>query len=113
MSKRSDKLLLEDMVEAIAKIDRYTAELTYDQFIEEEMVIDAVARNLEIIGEAANRLSSELHENAPAIPWRQIVGFRNRVVHEYFGLDLAIVWTISRQNLPVLQRQLQELLARQ
>lgn len=99
MSKRSDKLLLEDIVESIEKILKYTNELTFEEFISNEMVIDAVVRNFEIIGEAANRISEELRKRHSEIPWRQIIGFRHRIVHEYFGIDYEIVWKIVRENL--------------
>jgi len=82
MSKRLPKLLLLDILESAEKIGIYTSNLTYDQFID-----DAVVRNIEIIGEAANRLPEELKEANSNIDWFKIRGLRNRIVHNYFGIN--------------------------
>jgi uncharacterized protein with HEPN domain len=94
MSKRDSILLLEDIVTSAQKIKRYTGGLDYEAFISDERTVDAVVRNFEIIGEAANRLNKEFREQHPEIEWNRIRGFRNRIVHEYFGIDYRIVWTI-------------------
>ena len=94
MSKRDSLLLLDDIVTSAQKIKRYASGLDYEAFISDERTVDAVVRNFEIIGEAANRLSIEFRERHPEIEWNRIRGFRNRIVHEYFGIDYHIVWTI-------------------
>jgi len=94
MSKRDTKLLLEDMLDSALKIKRYTSNLTFDSFIVDEKTIDAVVRNFEIIGEAANRIDPDFREKNSEIEWNRIRGFRNRIVHDYFGIDYEIVWTI-------------------
>lgn len=94
MSKRDNMLLLEDMLEASLKIKRYTSGLDYEQFIEDDKTIDAVIRNFEIIGEAANRVDPDFRLKNSQIEWDRIRGFRNRIVHDYFGIDHEIVWTI-------------------
>lgn len=106
MSKRSDQFLLEDIIESINKIERYTEGLSKDQFQKDEMRLDAVIRNFEIIGEAANRLSKEIYANYPDVKWRRMVGFRNRIVHEYFGIDFDILWSIVEKNLTELKGQI-------
>ncbi len=94
MSKRDTSLLLEDMLEAAKKIKRYTEFHDFGSFIADEKTIDAVVRNFEIIGEAANRIDSDFKNNNPDIEWTRIRGLRNRIVHEYFGIDYKIVWAI-------------------
>lgn len=110
MSKRNASLLLEDMVDAANKIERYTEGLDYSAFINDEKTIDAVVRNFEIIGEAANRLGSEFHESHSEIEWNRIRGFRNRIVHHYFGIDFEIVWSIIENDLGDLKDQIIDLL---
>src|SRR5215212_5663253 len=100
MSKRDPLVLLEDITLAIQKIRRYTSQLDHDAFLREDLVIDAVARNLEIIGEAARQLPEEFKRDHAHIPWTQIAGLRNRIVHDYFGLDLEIIWQVIQHNCP-------------
>lgn len=102
MSKRQPKLLIEDIVESGKKILEYTQELTFDEFINDNKTVDAVIRNFEIIGEAANRLPDEFRDAYPEIDWHRIRGFRNRIVHDYFGIDYTIVWEVRNSFLPKL-----------
>ncbi len=106
MPKRDADLLVEDILAAIGKIEGYTRGITRDAFLADDKTIDAVVRNLEIIGEAARRMPSEFVTAYPGVPWQQIAGLRNRVVHEYFGLDLEIVWQIIERDLPQLKGRL-------
>lgn len=99
MSNRDDKLLLLDMLESAEKIQRYTANLNFDEFLENEMILDAVARNFEIIGEAANRISSDFKNANSQIEWTRMTGLRNRIIHDYFGIDHEIMWTIVLENI--------------
>ena len=105
MSRRPVGLLIEDMLERIRRIERFVADLDREAFLRDEKTIDSVVRNLEVIGEAASRLPGEFRESHAAIPWRRIVGLRHRIVHEYFDVDLDIVWTIVRAELPELKAQ--------
>jgi uncharacterized protein with HEPN domain len=102
MSKRSSKLLLADILDSVGKIKRYTLGLTYDTFIGDSRTLDAVIRNFEIIGEAANRLPEELKDKYPIVNWYRIIGFRNRIVHDYMGVDYKIVWTIIQNDIDIL-----------
>jgi len=90
------------MVESAQKILHYTKDMGFDNFKDDDKTIDAVIRNFEIIGEAANRLSEDYKADNPAIEWNHLRGFRNRIVHEYFGIDLEIVWEIIEGDLPSL-----------
>ncbi|MFN3138125.1 MAG: DUF86 domain-containing protein [Allomuricauda sp.] len=76
--------------------------MSFDQFKSDSKTVDAVIRNFEVIGEAANRLTENYKNNNPEIEWSHLRGFRNRIVHEYFGIDLEIVWHIIEENLPEL-----------
>ena len=91
MSNRDIILLLEDMFASCNKIKIYTKGFSFDDFIADNKTIDAVVRNFEIIGEAANRVPNEFRAAHPEIPWIRISGFRNRLIHEYFGVDYKIV----------------------
>lgn len=99
MSKRDTKLLLDDMLQAAKKIKLYTEDLDSNSFLADEKTIDAVVRNFEIIGEAANRIDPDFRDKNPEIEWKRIRGFRNRIVHDYFGIDYEIVWTIIESYL--------------
>jgi uncharacterized protein with HEPN domain len=99
MSKRSDDLLLNDILESITKIKLYTSNLNFDSFINDSKTVDAVIRNFEIIGEASNRLSEVFKENNAEIDWFRIIGFRNRIVHDYMGIDFEIVWSIIQNDI--------------
>ena len=91
MKRRTYQLFVEDIVEAMDKIERYIKGLTYETFVENEMVVDAVLRNLEIIGEASGNIPEDTREKYSDIPWRRIIGLRNIAIHKYFGVDLAII----------------------
>lgn len=99
MSKRDEILLLEDMLQSAIKIKRYTDKLDYDTFVQDDKTIDAVVRNFEVIGEAANRIDPDFRTENPEIEWKRIRGFRNRIIHEYFGIDYEIVWSIVENYL--------------
>ena len=97
MSKRSVKLLLEDILEAIENIKDYTSEISFEGFLDSQKTKDAVVRNFEIIGEAATKLPKEFKENNSQIDWPGIIGFRNVLIHDYFGIDYHIVWTYQNR----------------
>jgi len=94
MSERTAEILLQDIIESGEKIFKYTLGFSFEEFRSNDLVIDAVIRNFEVIGEAANRLPDDFKELHPEIDWHRIKGFRNRIVHDYAGVDLNIVWVI-------------------
>lgn len=110
MSKRDPNFLLEDILESAEKIFTYTEALTYDDFITDSKTIDAVVRNFEIIGEASNRLPENLRDKYNTIDWFRVRGFRNRIAHEYFGLDHVIVWKLKESQLPSLVQEIKKIL---
>ena len=110
MSKRTPRLLLEDILESADKILTYTAGFSFEQFLGDGKTIDAVIRNFEIIGEAANRLPEEIKDEYLQIDWHRIRGFRNRIIHDYMGIDHKIVWLIKETFLPILIADIRSIL---
>lgn len=110
MSKRTPKLLVEDILESIVKINKYTLGTDFQKFISDEKTLDAVIRNFEIIGEASARLPDECKERFGEIDWDRMRGFRNRIVHDYFGIDYEIVWNIMKQTLPDFEKQIKSII---
>jgi len=109
MSDRDIKFLLGDMLESAVKIRRYTKGLDYVSFISDEKTVDAVVRNFEIIGEAANRIDPDFKIRHAELEWKRIRGFRNRIIHEYFGIDYEIVWNIIEEDIESLVEWLEVL----
>lgn len=106
---RDPSLFVDDMITACEKIRRYVARRPRNVFESDEQAFDAVLKNLEVIGEAAKRLPTEIKDAHPEIAWRDIAGLRDIIVHEYFGLDLDIVWDVVENRVPTLLVQLREL----
>jgi len=107
MSDRGDAEFLADIKEAIRRIDSYVADLTYDAYLVDTKTQDAVVRNLEIIGEAVKNVSQELKWNYPNIPWKELAGLRDKLIHHYFGVNFDIVWNIITEELPDIYEQLE------
>jgi uncharacterized protein with HEPN domain len=107
---RDPRLYLDDILEAIHKIRDYTAGMDYTAFSKDTKTQDAVIRNLEIIGEAAGRLQEPVRVVSPDIEWRKIVGLRNILIHEYFGVSLPLIWDVIQSKLDPLESSCRELL---
>lgn len=110
MSERSDLVLIDDMLEAVERTLAYTYNMELEAFSEDTKTSDAVLRNLQVLGEAANKVSTETRQLMPEIEWTKIIRSRNIVVHEYFGVDYEVVWRIVKVHLPILKDQLDTLL---
>ncbi|MCP4106036.1 MAG: DUF86 domain-containing protein [Desulfobacteraceae bacterium] len=110
MTQRTLKIFLEDILRSIEKIERYTSGMTQHDFEQNEMAVDAVLRNLEIIGEASGNIPDYFRDNYPDIPWKRVVGLRNIVIHAYFNVDLDIIWQIITINLPELKMNMKPIL---
>ncbi len=109
-SKRADKDLLGDIIDAAEQCQRYVQGYSFEQFVNDRKTQDAVVRNLEIMGEAAKHVSGALKKQHPEIPWRPLAGVRDRVAHDYFGINYEIIWGILTQELPSLKADLQRIL---
>jgi uncharacterized protein with HEPN domain len=107
---RDARLYLQDIVDSIEKIQKYTDNMTSGEFEVNDMVVDAVARNFEIIGEAAAHVSDYIKEMYPDVPWYKMRGMRNIMVHEYFGVDLDIVWDTARKSLPLVAEKIKKII---
>lgn len=109
MSRRIVAVLVNDMIEAAERALGYVDGFTYPAFVADTRTFDAVLRNLEVLGEAAAQVPASFRERHPEVPWRQVVGLRNVVVHRYFAVDPETVWTIVTDQLPSLLPQLREI----
>ncbi len=98
--KRDFILYLDDMILSMQKIEEYTADYDFNKFKETSLVVDAVIRNFEIIGEASKMIPEEIQKKYPEIPWKKMYGLRNLIAHQYFGVDYEMIWEIAKNNLP-------------
>ena len=106
LDRLGDKVRLQHIVEAIDEIDAYIQDTSQEDFVKNSMMFNATLRQLEIIGEASNRLSNDVVNKTPDIPWARIIGLRNLVIHEYFGVDDFTIWNVIKINLPDLKRKI-------
>jgi uncharacterized protein with HEPN domain len=107
---RDYKLYLDDILQAIGKINKYTRGLSLKELKKNDLVVDATVRNLGIIGEAVKNIASNVKDKSPDIEWKKIAALRDILVHEYFGVDIDILWDIIRNKLPDLKKRASMLL---
>ena len=107
---RSAEVLLEDILESIGQVEQYRKGLSREEFSAQSMVQDAVIRRLEVIGKAVKGLPDELRDRHSEVPWRQIAGARDVLIHEYFRVDLDLTWQMVTTNLPELQASVSQIL---
>jgi uncharacterized protein with HEPN domain len=110
MSKRIPSVIVEDILECIKKILNYTAGMDYDKFLKDSKTREAVYRNIEVMGEAANRMPNEFIDKYSEIEWHKIISTRNIIIHSYDEIDDSIIWNIIQNSLPGLQLKLESLL---
>jgi len=110
MAKRNELVFLEDILEAIIKISDYTKSISESEFNQNMEKQDAVIRRIEIIGEAVKSLSLETRKKYPDIPWREMAGMRDILIHEYFGVSIGMIWRVVTLEIPMLQPQIKKII---
>lgn len=109
---RDFQVYLEDIIDAINSIEEYTRGLTYDAFMKDRRTVDAVIRNFEIIGEATKHIPERTRKEYPKVPWKDMAGMRDKLIHGYFGVQLDVVWKTVKERLPAVQSSVEEALAK-
>ncbi|MBI2003613.1 MAG: DUF86 domain-containing protein [Parcubacteria group bacterium] len=107
-----DAAFIKHILDAIESIEEYTKDMDREKFLEQEnkMARDAVVRQFEIIGEATKRLSEKVKNLNPDLPWLDIEGMRNKLIHEYFGVNMTVVWKTVESDLPILKKAAEQIL---
>jgi len=107
--KKEYRDYLDDIINAITKAEQFIGKMSFEDFEKDEKTIFAVVRALEILGEAAKKLPASLKNKYPKIPWREISGMRNKLIHEYFGVNLRVVWDTVKKDIPTIKPFLREI----
>ena len=107
---KDDTVYLEHILEAIRKIESYLTDVSFESFCQDDMRLDAVVRELEIIGEASRNLSEVFQNDHREIPFREITDMRNILIHKYFGINIKMVWDTCVTDIPILKEDIQKLL---
>ncbi|MCP2518991.1 DUF86 domain-containing protein [SCandidatus Aminicenantes bacterium Aminicenantia_JdfR_composite] len=109
---REYKAYLKDILRAINKINRYTENISLEEFKKNELIQDGVVRNLEIIGEATKNIPESIKKDNPDVEWKKIGGLRDILIHVYFGIDTEIIWDIIKNKVPELKEKIENILAK-
>ena len=110
MRKRELGDYIQDILEAIVEVDDFTRGLKFEDFYRDRKTINAVVRSLEIIGEASKKIPNDTRVKYSKIPWKRMAGMRDKLIHEYFGIDLEIVWEVIKNELPPVKPLIQEMI---
>ncbi len=112
-NERDIRDFMDDIISSITDIHDFVITMTYDQFIKDRKTTNAVIRCLEIIGEAAKKIPGDVRDQYPLVPWKEIAGMRDKLIHEYFGVDLGIIWETITNDLADLEAAVQDYLKKQ
>jgi uncharacterized protein with HEPN domain len=110
MKPRNYKDYLKDILEAVNDVHVFIGELTYDEFIKDRKTLNAVVRSIEIIGEASKNIPESVKATYPELPWKQMAGMRDKLIHAYFGVDTETLWKAAKNNIPSLKTLIEEML---
>ena len=109
MKKRSNRNYIEDIFTAIEEVASFIAGMTKTEFMRDRKTVNAVIRSFEVIGEAAKKIPESIRKKHPAVPWKRMAGMRDKMIHEYFGVDLAILWQTAKVDIPKLREPIEKL----
>lgn len=104
MKNRSPELFFNDILDSLIRVLKYSKDLSYEELIKNDMVIDAIIRNFEVIGEAAKYIPEEFKSKYPELPLKEMVGMRNVLIHDYLGIDYKFIWQTIKEDLPELKQ---------
>lgn len=107
--KRDDSIYVRHILDSVNRIENYLRGMMYEDFLNNHLVQDGVIRQIEIIGEASSKLSKEFQDEHSIIPWKDIIGMRNKLIHDYFGVDIDAVWETASKDIPNLKKELQNI----
>ncbi|OGF87613.1 hypothetical protein A3B19_02350 [Candidatus Giovannonibacteria bacterium RIFCSPLOWO2_01_FULL_46_32] len=110
MTGDKDKVYVEHILESVSNIESFVSGKTYEEFLGDKLLQDGVVRELEIIGEAAKNISEEFKTSSPAIPWKYMTGMRDKLIHDYFSIDVNAVWKTAQEDLKPLKSTLENLI---
>jgi uncharacterized protein with HEPN domain len=106
---KDDSIYIEHILECITKIQAYTSNISKEQFATSDLIQDAVIRNIEVIGEASKKVSQDLKQTYFEIPWKEIAGMRDKLIHDYLGVDIDVIWKTILEDIPALNSHLNKI----
>jgi uncharacterized protein with HEPN domain len=109
--RRTYKDYLVDIIESIGKIEKFTYDSSFEDFKSDEKTIFAIIRTLEVIGEAAKKIPAEVKRKYSQIPWKKMAGMRDKLIHEYFGVNIKVIWRTIKEDIPELKPKIEKLLS--
>jgi uncharacterized protein with HEPN domain len=109
MKRRDLRDYLQDILDAVNDIEKFVADMSYEQFIKDKKTLNAVVRSIEVIGGASKRLPLSLKAKNSELPWREITGMRDKLIHAYFGMDTETIWKTVKENIPQLKQAIKKL----
>lgn len=107
---KDDRVYLKHILDEVSNVEDFLFGIEKDDFLKDKKTRNAVVRSLEVIGEVVNNLSGEIKEKSPELPWQDIKDMRNKLIHEYFGVDMELVWLVAKKDVPKLKEVVQKLL---
>ena len=110
MKRRNYKLFLEDISDRITKIDAYTADMSFEEFVQDDKTVSACIREIEVIGEATKQIPKEITERFDDLPWSLMAKMRDKLIHWYFEIDEEIVWNVAKDKLPDIKIQIDKII---